>query len=127
VNRGTRTAVAALAADAIGVVAFVTLGRRNHDAATSVDGIATTAAPFLVALVVAWGALRVWRRPLDPRVGAIVVGVTVALGMILRRVVWNGGTAASFVIVTALVLGALLIGWRFAALMVRRRTGPSVR
>jgi hypothetical protein len=36
----------------------------------------------------------------------------VVVGLVLRRTVWDRGVAISFVIVTALVLGALLVGWR---------------
>ena len=32
--------------------------------------------------------------------------------MLLRRVAWDRGTALSFVIVTTVVLGLLLLGWR---------------
>jgi hypothetical protein len=49
--------------------------------------------------------------------------VTVALGMLLRRTVFDRGTAASFVIVATLVTGALLLGWRAAQLVVARRRG----
>jgi hypothetical protein len=45
------------------------------------------------------------------------------MGMLLRRTVFDRGTAASFVIVATLVTGALLLGWRAAQLVVARRRG----
>jgi hypothetical protein len=44
--------------------------------------------------------------------GVILWIVTVVVGMFVRRFVFGDGTAASFVIVTALVLGLLLVGTR---------------
>ena len=98
-TRSDRVALAAVL-DVASVIAFV------------------VAAPFLIALAVGWLALRIWQRPLAlvPAVGLWVV--TVALGLVLRRFVFDRGTAASFVIVATLVLGALLLGWRLVA---RRR------
>ena len=41
--------------------------------------------------------------------------------MLLRRVVWDRGTALSFVIVTTVVLGVLLLGWRWIWSLTGRR------
>ncbi len=116
----TRSDRAALAAvlDVASVIAFVVAGRRSHDAGSGIGGVLEVAAPFLIALAAGWLALRIWQRPLAlvPAVGLWVV--TVALGLVLRRFVFDRGTAASFVIVATLVLGALLLGWRLVA---RRR------
>ena len=48
--------------------------------------------------------------------------VTVVGGLALRSVVFDRGIAVSFMIVAALTLGALLLGWRAAArlTLVRR-------
>jgi DUF3054 family protein len=100
------------------VVVFVVAGRRSHDESSGIGGVFEVAAPFLIALGAGWLGLRIWQRPfaIAPAVGLWVV--TVALGLVLRRFVFDRGTAASFVVVTTLVLGVLLLGWRF---VVRRR------
>jgi Protein of unknown function (DUF3054) len=40
---------------------------------------------------------------------------TVALGMVLRKFVFDDGTATAFVIVATVFTGAVLNGWRLAA------------
>jgi len=48
------------------------------------------------------------------------------LGMALRGLVFDRGTAPSFVVVAAIVLGVLLIGWRLAARVAgQRRRGAA--
>ena len=42
----------------------------------------------------------------------IIWPVTVALGMVLRNLVFDRGTALPFIIVATLVLGVFLVGWR---------------
>ena len=96
------------------MVLFVAIGRRNHDEGAAIDGIATVAAPFLIALVVAWLASRAWRTPGSMRTSLIVWLVTVFGGLELRHLVFNRGTATPFVIVATLVLGAFIVGGRFA-------------
>ena len=96
------------------MVLFVAIGRRNHDEGTAIDGIATVAAPFLIALAVAWLSSRAWRTPGLMRTSLIVWLVTVFGGLELRHFVFDRGTATPFVIVATLVLGVLIIGGRFA-------------
>jgi hypothetical protein len=52
-------------------------------------------------------------------VGALTVG------MALRGLVFDRGTAPSFVVVAAIVLGVLLIGWRLAVRVAVRRRGAA--
>ncbi len=109
----TRRAWLALLADAGAVLAFAALGRRNHDeGGNPVAGALTVAAPFLAALVVGWLVCQLWRRPTDLTWAVPMWLVTVAFGMLLRRTLWDRGTALPFVIVATLTLGALLLGWR---------------
>jgi hypothetical protein len=93
------------------VVAFVAIGRRNHDEDPGVLGLLSTAAPFLIGLVAAWVIARAWNEPTRVRTGLMIWPVTVAVGMIVRQVVGDG-TALSFVIVATLFVGATLVGWR---------------
>ena len=111
----TRRAVIAAIADVVAIVVFVAIGRRNHDEGTTVDGIATVAAPFLIALAVGWLVSRAWARPLAPHTAFVIWPVTVAVGMVLRNLVFDRGTAASFIIVATVVTGVFLVGWRLVA------------
>jgi hypothetical protein len=108
------------------IVAFVAIGRRNHDEGSAVSGIVSTAAPFLFGLIVAWILVRingkpVWQVPTAARAGLAIWAFTLVDGMLLRRFVFKDGTAVSFMIVAAIFL-ALLLGWRVAANAVWRRT-----
>jgi hypothetical protein len=114
-----RVAVAALA-DIASIVVFVAIGRRNHDEGTAVDGIVTVAAPFLIALAVGWIAARAWNRPMDVEAAFVIWPITVALGMVLRNLVFDRGTALPFIIVATVVAGVFLIGWRLIAGRVTR-------
>ena len=89
-----RTATLALVVDLMMVVVFVTIG------------------PGTAA---GWAASRGWRAPTSVlATGVPVWASTVVGGMLFRRIV-DEGTAASFVVVATVVLGALLLGWRAAA------------
>jgi len=104
-----------LVADVVSVLVFVTIGRRNHDEGLTPGGIIETATPFLAALASTWLIALVWRRPLGIREGVATWIGTVALGMALRRFVFDEGTATAFVIVATVFLAALLNGWRALA------------
>jgi hypothetical protein len=111
----TRRVALAVLADVVAIVVFVAIGRRNHDEGTAVDGIATVAAPFLIALAVGWIVARGWSRPMQVETAFVIWPVTVALGLVLRNVVFDRGTALPFIIVATLVTGVFLIGWRMVA------------
>jgi hypothetical protein len=111
-----RTPIAA-AIDAGVVTAFVAIGRRNHDEDPGVIGLLSTAAPFLVGLVVGWLVAKAWSDPMPIRKGLIIWPITVVVGMIGRRLT-DEGTAPSFVIVATVFLGVTLIGWRAASLAI---------
>jgi hypothetical protein len=116
-----RSVVVAAALDAASVLVFVAVGRRNHNEGTAIDGIMTVAAPFLIALAIGWFVGRAWRRPMKLRIGALIWITTVVVGMLLRNVVFDRGTATSFIIVATLFLGVVLLGWR----AIFRRFGVS--
>ena len=108
-----RAVVTAAVADVVAVVVFVALGRRSHDEGGNVVvGTAKVAAPFLIALAAGWLAARAWQRPRAIVTGLVIWVITVALGMVLRRFVFDRGTATSFVIVATIVTGVFLLGWR---------------
>ena len=106
--------IGAFVVDVVVIVVFVAVGRRNHDEAATVSGYLGTAAPFLIALALTWLAARAWRTPTDARTGYTVWIGTVVLGMILRKFVFDDGTATAFVIVATVFLGAGLNLWRLA-------------
>jgi Protein of unknown function (DUF3054) len=119
----TTTVIAAAALDVASILVFVAIGRRSHDESGSVvAGIAKVAAPFLVALAAGWMIARAWRSPTTLATAAVIWLTTVTVGMVLRHTVFDRGTATSFVVVTAVVTGVLLFGWRAVANAVRRRS-----
>ena len=117
--------VVAFVVDVVVVVIFVVLGRGSHDEGEAVTGTLKVVAPFLVALTAGWlcgGWLtgrRWWQQPLDLRFGVWLWGWTLVGGMLLRRLVFDRGTALAFVIVAALFLSLFLIGWRALAHRLR--------
>lgn len=117
----SRRISAAAAIDAAAVVLFVVAGRGSHDEGSAVGGTLTIAAPFLLAALVVWLAARVWQRPTAVAAGLVVWLGTVAGGLVLRRTIFDRGTAVSFVIVTTIMLGCFLLGWRAAARFAERR------
>jgi hypothetical protein len=116
----------AVGIDVFSVTLFVAIGRREHERDTAIAGLIDTAAPFLIALALAWLVLRAWQRPTELRTGVGVWAVVVIAGMLMRNLVFDDGTATSFVIVATLFLGFFLVGWRAAfAVIDRRRSAPS--
>ena len=111
--------------DAVAVVAFVVIGRRSHDEADTLAGVIDTAAPFLIGLVGAWLVLASWRPPTAVVVGPLVAMLTAGFGLVLRRVVFEEGTATSFVVVTLVFLTAAMTGWRVVHRRVERRAVPA--
>ncbi|MEF3405590.1 DUF3054 domain-containing protein [Agromyces sp. CCNWLW203] len=108
--------------DAALVVVFVSIGRTSHAEGLEFAGIAGTAWPFLAALAAGWLAARAWRHPLAVwPTGVVVWSVTVVGGMLLRAVSGQG-TQFAFIVVATLTLAAFLLGWRFIASLVTRRS-----
>ena len=118
----TRSAVLRAATlDVLAIVCFVAVGRRTHDEDGNVVlGLIEVAAPFLIAAAIGWLVGQAWRAPAALTTGAAVWVVTVALGMLLRRFVFDRGTATSFVVVATIATGVLLLGWRLVAKVVQR-------
>lgn len=111
-------------ADLVLVIVFAAVGRASHDEGNPVVGALTTAWPFLVGTAVGWLVVRMLRRswPLGVGPGITVWFATLVFGMLLRRVTGQG-TAASFVVVAAVVLAVFLLGWRALAALGRRARG----
>jgi hypothetical protein len=118
----TRLQRIALAVDLVLVVIFAVIGRASHDEGLSMSGIAHTAWPFVVGVVV--GTLLIAgakRPPMSRDAGVLSWACALVLGMVLRHLSGQG-TAVAFVIVAALVLAVFLVGWRLLlGLAVRRK------
>lgn len=117
--RSLRAAGLAVVADVAFVLLFATIGRISHTEGVTVGGVLGVAWPFVVALLVGWAVARQrtgW--PVRMPGSSTVWLVTVILGLLLR-VATGGGFAWSFGVVTLLVLGLFLIGWRCAAEVLR--------
>jgi hypothetical protein len=56
----------------------------------------------------------------------LVVASTFAIGMVLRRFVFDDGTALSFLLVAAAFLTLFMVGWRMIALTIERRSSASL-
>jgi hypothetical protein len=102
-------------ADAASIVIFVAIGRKNHDEGEAASGIFRVAAPFLLALLAGWVIARAWKEPLSQKSGVLISLTTIILGMVLRNIVFDDGTATAFIIVATVFLGTLLNGWRLLA------------
>lgn len=103
--------VASLTVDVVVVLVFAAVGRASHGEDLAPAGLAGTAWPFLVAVLLGsllgrrLGGTSWWRQ------GLVVWLVTLAVGTLLRLL--GGASAApAFVVVAACVLGVGLVGWR---------------
>jgi len=103
-----------VAADVLVVVVFAAIGRASHDESDGLAGIWHTAWPFLVGTALGLTVAALTRSdPRSVRTGIRVWLWTLVIGMVLRHTI-GGGTPVAFVIVAALVLLALFVGWRLA-------------
>ncbi len=117
-NKSRRIALA-LALDIFSVLLFVAVGRRNHDESAGISGVTEVALPFLIALVCSWVVSRAWQKPDATKNGVVIWLITVVLGLVLRNLILDRGTATPFVIVATVVLGVLLVGRRLAMRVIR--------
>ncbi len=115
-----RKVVAAFVVDAAFVLLFALIGRISHVEGVTLGGVAGTAWPFLVGLVVGWAAARTLRRrwPWDVGDAVPVWVLTVVVGLALRVASGSGGAPWSFALVATHALGLFLVGWRCAAAVI---------
>jgi peptidoglycan/LPS O-acetylase OafA/YrhL len=111
---------AAAVIDAALIVLFVAIGRRSHDEGSALAGFLITLWPFLAGAAAGWLAGRAWRAPARIVWSGILIWLGALVVGMLLRVASGQGVQWSFVIVTALVLGVFLLGWRALALVFRR-------
>lgn len=114
------SAAAAAALDVALVLGFVLIGRASHAEGITLPGVLGTAWPFLAGLAVGWALSRAWRAPCGVlRPGLAIAAATAGVGLALRALAGDG-VAPGFVLVTTIVLGGFLLGWRGGALLLRR-------
>jgi len=109
----------AVGADALSILVFAVVGRANHHESAGATGIWHTAWPFLLGAGLGLVVTAIQRvSPTTLGAGVRVWVWTIVIGMVVRHAI-GGDTPIAFVIVAAVVLGALLVGWR--ALLTWRR------
>lgn len=117
-----KTVATLLFIDTVLIVIFAIIGVASHDGALNVPNIARVAIPFLVPYLV----LAVAIKPKHLVHNIIPAGIalwltTVILGPVLRAVLFDDTSAMAFVLVTAGVLGAFLLGRRSISTLVSRK------
>lgn len=98
--------------DILAVLIFVIIGRDNHGEENTLLGVLGTSAPFLIALAVAWIAMHLLKIRRRLTTALFVWAVTVGGGLTLRNLAFGDGTAFSFIVVTTITLGVLMVGAR---------------
>jgi hypothetical protein len=101
--------------DVLVVLLFVVIGREDHGFVSDFDDYLRVASPFLIGLGLTILAVRAWRKPLDWKTGVALALGTLLLGMLIRRFVFDSGTARAFIIVSAAFFIAGMVGWRLLA------------
>ncbi len=119
-----KVAAIAFVIDLLAVIAFAAIGRRSHDEERGVALTFEVAAPFLLGVAAGWAIFRMWRSPLWSNRAIGMWLTTVVVGIVVRRTVFGRGIAPSFVIVATIVLGVLLLGWRFLMVRFARWAAP---
>lgn len=110
--------ITAGALDAALVLLFAVIGRLSHG--ETLAGLGVTYWPFLGGLVVGWLLLRAWRHPRTIAPTGLGIWIATVAGGLLLRLASGQGVQLSFAIVTTIVLGVFLLGWRAIAALVQR-------
>jgi hypothetical protein len=106
--------------DATVVILFVVIGREDHGFISDIGDYVRISAPFLIGLGATIGLVQAWRRPTRLLTGLALALGTLVFGMVLRRFVWDAGTARTFVLVTAGFLVVGMVGWRLLVMAFTR-------
>jgi hypothetical protein len=104
----------------VAVLVFAAVGRLSHAESDDLVGLLATAAPFLVGVAAGWALPPVRRAPATLQAGVCVWLSALLLGLLIRTL-FTRSLPLTFVLVAAVTLAALLIGWRVLALLVARR------
>jgi len=118
---GTRNAVII---DVIAVMVFALLARIAHNSEElplSFGGWLDTTWPFLLGTVLVWSLIVTGRLHRAPGSGWVICGVTWVVGLLFWALRHGQVPHWSFMIVAAVMLVVLLIGWRAVASRIRKR------
>ncbi len=113
-------------ADVVAVLLFAAIGRLSHAESADLLGLLSTAAPFLAGVALAWLARPVHRVPASLTAGALVWAAAVVAGLLVR-LAFTRSLPLTFVLITAVSLGVLLLGWRGLARLVALRVARHSR
>jgi hypothetical protein len=113
--------LAAALADVVLILVFAAVGRDAHERGDVVTGVLLTAWPFLAGAALGWLASRAWRNPCSVRPAGLAVWLGSLVGGMLLRAVTGQTVVLPFVIVAALSLAVLLLGYRLVIAILRRR------
>ncbi|MGB6164280.1 MAG: DUF3054 domain-containing protein [Pseudonocardiaceae bacterium] len=117
-----RTVTLAAGADVLAVLVFAAVGRRSHAEMVDAYGVLTTAAPFLLGLLLGWLVVRVWHAPLRLPVGVAVWAGVVIVGLGLRAG-FTHRLPLTFALIAAPSLALFLLGWRAVARLIAHSRG----
>ena len=106
--------------DLVLIVAFAAIGMSSHEESVDALTLATVAWPFVAGGVIGWIVCLAWKNAVAPLRTGVPVWILAAGGGMILRVVTGGGFAVPFLIVTLIVLGVFLLGWRAIAALVSR-------
>ena len=111
--------MAAALGDAVGFLAFPMLGQMGHEAVPIMDALVRTTLPFAVVWLVISSLAGGYRRATigsgtrSLRFVVLVWPLSGVLALLLRSLAFDREWAWSFVAVSLLVQGLLLVVWRF--------------
>lgn len=97
------------------IILFAVIGRDSHGFGSDTTETIRIATPFLMAYAVTVLASKAWHTPLRLSTGLVLAASTFGIGMLLRRFVFDDGTAVAFVLVTGAWLIGLMFAWRLGA------------
>nr|WP_246482855.1 DUF3054 domain-containing protein [Brachybacterium halotolerans] len=106
--------------DVLAVVLFVAIGLLQHGYDISTQNLVLVGWPFAAALLVGHLAAQTWRAPFRIWPQGVFVWAITIVGAMAVRTLMQAGTEVSFVIVTSIVLGVLMLGWRAVATFLTR-------
>lgn len=103
----------------LAVLVFAAVGRSSHAEVVDPFGMLSTAAPFLLGLLVGWLVVRAWRAPLRLPVGVAVWAGAVVVGLGVRAA-FTHRLPLTFALIAAASLALLVLGWRVVAGLIAR-------
>lgn len=116
------TVATMLGIDAALIVVFAIIGISSHEGDLGFFNVSRVALPFMLPYLLLAATIKPGRliNNIFPAGIALWI-ITVVLGPILRAIIFGDSSALAFILVTAGVLGVLLLGRRSISTLVSRR------